>query len=277
MNLRTLKDIPPWDWPERTGKMLLDILRNDRSSESDLLLATDLAGNFTVIDDELVAALLSILRSGGKSKTVRAQAAISLGPVLEHADMHGLDDDAVPIAESTFRRIHESLRKLYMDADVPKEVRRRILEVSVRAPQEWHQDAVRAAYSSDDEAWKLTAVFCMRFVRGFNDQILEALKSENPDIFYEAVLAAGNWGVDAAWPHVLALVTSGETDKALLLAAIDAVAGIRPREATEVLADLADSDDEDIVIAVCDAMAMAEGPSGEDEDDELDDDDDSLD
>jgi hypothetical protein len=277
MNLRTLKDIPPWDWPEGTGKMLLDILRNDRSSESDLLLATDLAGNFTVIDDELVAALLSILRSGGKSKTVRAQAAISLGPVLEHADMHGLDDDAVPIAESTFRRIHESLRKLYMDADVPKEVRRRILEVSVRAPQEWHQDAVRAAYSSDDEAWKLTAVFCMRFVRGFNDQILEALKSENPDIFYEAVLAAGNWGVDAAWPHVLALVTSGETDKALLLAAIDAVAGIRPREATEVLADLADSDDEDIVIAVCDAMAMAEGPSGEDEDDELDDDDDSLD
>jgi HEAT repeat protein len=277
MNLRTLKDIPPWDWPEGTGKMLLDILRNDRSSESDLLLATDLAGNFTVIDDELVAALLSILRSGGKSKTVRAQAAISLGPVLEHADMHGLDDDAVPIAESTFRRIHESLRKLYMDADVPKEVRRRILEVSVRAPQEWHQDAVRAAYSSGDEAWKLTAVFCMRFVRGFNDQILEALKSENPDIFYEAVLAAGNWGVDAAWPHVLALVTSGETDKALLLAAIDAVAGIRPREATEVLADLADSDDEDIVIAVCDAMAMAEGPSGEDEDDELDDDDDSLD
>ncbi len=42
MNLRTLKDTPPWDWPESTGKMLLDILRDDRAAESDLVLATEL-------------------------------------------------------------------------------------------------------------------------------------------------------------------------------------------------------------------------------------------
>ena len=40
------------------------------------------------------------------------------------------------------------------------------------------------------------------------------------------------------------------------------------------LADLADSDDEDIADAVHEALAMAEGPSGEDENDERDDDDD---
>ena len=142
------------------------------------------------------------------------------------------------------------------------------------APQDWHRDAVRAAYSSDDEAWRLTAVFCMRFVRGFEKQILEALDSTNPAIHCEAVLAAGNWAVDAAWPHVAALVTSGETDKPLLLAAIDAVASIRPHEAAELLDDLADSDDEDIVAAVEDAMAMAEGAAGADDD--FDDDDDSL-
>ncbi len=272
MNLRILKDAPPWDWPEGTGEMLLDILRNERSSESDLLLATELAGNFTVIDDELVEALLSILQRG-KSEKIRAQAAISLGPVLEEADMQGFDDDAVPIAESTFHRIQQSLRKLYMDADVSKEMRRRILEASVRAPQDWHPDAIRAAHSSDDEEWRLTAAFCMRFVRGFDEQILEALQSKNPDIRYEAVLAAGYWGVEAAWPHVAALITSEETDKPLLLAAIGAVGGIRPHEAAEVLADFADSDDEDIAIAVHDAMA--EGASGEDED--LDDDDDSPD
>ena len=129
------------------------------------------------------------------------------------------------------------------------------------------------AYSGDDEAWRLTAVFCMRFVRGFDEQILEALGSKNPDIHCEAVLAAGNWGMDAAWPHVAALITSEETDKPLLLAAIDAVAGIRPDEAAQILDDLADSDDEDIVAAVDEAIAMAEGPSGED--DESDDEDDS--
>jgi len=277
MTLRTLKDTPPWDWPEGTGKTLLDILRDDRASESDLLLATELAGDFTVINDEMVDALLSILRSGGKSEKVRGRAAISLGPVLEHADTEGLEDaDDFPIAERTFRRIQESLRRLYMDANVPKEVRRRILEASVRAPQDWHQDAVRAAYLSDDEVWRLTAVFCMRFVRGFDEQILEALDSKNPDIHYEAVLAAGNWEVDAAWPHVAVLVTSEDTEKPLLLAAIDAVAGIRPHEAADILADLADSDDEDIVGAVHEAMATAEGPSGEDADDDFNDDDDSL-
>jgi hypothetical protein len=274
MNLQTLKDTPPWDWPEGAGKTLLDILRTDRPSESDLLLATELAGDFTVINDELVDALLSSLRSSDKSEKVRGRAAISLGPVLEHVDTEGFEEgDDLPIAERTFHRIQESLHSLYRDANVPKEVRRRILEASVRAPQDWHRDAVRAAYSSDEEAWRLTAVFCMRFVRGFDEQILEVLDSKNPDIQCEAVLAAGSWEVDAAWPHVAALVTSGETDKPLLLAAIDAVASIRPHEAAEILDDLADSDDEDIVAAAQEAMAMAEGSSGEDADDEFDDDD----
>jgi hypothetical protein len=108
----------------------------------------------------------------------------------------------------------------------------------------------------------------MRFARGFDAQIVEALDSTNRDVRYEAVLAAGTWAVDAAWPHVAALVTSRETDKALVLAAIDAIAGIRPREARAVLSDLTDSDDEDIVDAVYEALAMAEGPAGADDDDD---------
>jgi len=81
MNVRTLKDIPPWDWPEGTGKMLLDILRDDQASESDLLLATELAGDFTFINNALVDALRSVLRSGDTSEKVRWRAAISLGPI----------------------------------------------------------------------------------------------------------------------------------------------------------------------------------------------------
>ena len=69
-----------------------------------------------------------------------------------------------------------------------------------------------------------------------------------------------------AWPHVTALVTSGGTDKSLLLAAIEAVASIRPQEAAGILSDLTDSDDEDIVDAVFEATAMAAGLSDEDDD-----------
>jgi len=38
MDFKTLQDTPPWDWPEGTGEMLLGILRDDRTDDSDRLL-----------------------------------------------------------------------------------------------------------------------------------------------------------------------------------------------------------------------------------------------
>jgi hypothetical protein len=275
MNLKTLRDMAPWEWPEGAAKLFLSILRDDKAKASDRLVAAELAGDYTVVNDELAHALLSILGNSQGTEELRGQAAISLGPALEQADTYGFEDaDDILISEDTFRTLQEELRNLYMDLDIPKEVRRRILEASARAPQSWHENAVRAAYSSIDEDWKLTAVFCMGFVRGFDDQIVESLDSKNPDIHYEAVCAAGNWGVDAAWPHIVALVRSETTDKDLLLAAIDAVAIIRPEEASDILVDLTDSDDEEIVDAAHEAIAMAEPWGDEDEEDDDDDEDD---
>ena len=50
MDLTTLKDTPPWEWPEGADKIFLETLRDDRADESDRLLAAELAGDFTVID-----------------------------------------------------------------------------------------------------------------------------------------------------------------------------------------------------------------------------------
>jgi hypothetical protein len=155
-----------------------------------------------------------------------------------------------------------------MDAETPREVKRPILEASVRAPEKWHKNAVAAAYRSKDEDWKLTAVFCMQFIRGFDKQIVESLESQNANIRYRAVCAAGNWEIDAAWPHIAALVASEETEKELRLAAIDAAAFIRRHRASEILRPLLHSNDEDIVGAVHEALAMAEGMNEEEEDDE---------
>jgi hypothetical protein len=124
----------------------------------------------------------------------------------------------------------------------------------------------------------LTAVFSMRYVRGFGGLILEALKSADPEIHYEAVHAAGSEELDAAWDHVAALVTDAGTPKPLLLAAIEAAGSIRPAEAPEILHDLTHSGDEDIAEAADEAIAMAEGFTGEgDEEDEEEDDDESED
>jgi uncharacterized protein (UPF0147 family) len=272
MDLKALQDTPPWDWPRDAGKRFQKVLIDRQAKASDRLVAAELAGDFTVINDELADSLTAIIRNPDEPDELRATAAIALGPAIEQAGIDGFEDpDDVPITESTFRNIQDSLRTLHLDRSVPKEVRRRILEASVRAPEDWHADAISAAYSSGDRDWMLTAVFSMRWVRGFDDQILEALKNGDPEIHYEAVRAASNWELAAAWSHVDALIHDTGTPKELLLAAIDAAASIHPAEARENLADLADSEDEEIAEAANEAIEMAEAIPGEEDDEEDDD------
>ena len=272
MDLATLKDIAPWDWPIDVGTQLLDYLRNPQADAADRLLAAELAGETTVINDDIAEALLTIVRSAEETDDLREMAAVSLGPGLEHADIMGFDDpDDILISEEVCARIQEVLHALFLDTTVPQAVRRQILEASVRAPLEWHEEAIRTAYDSDEDDWRLTAVFCMRFIRGFDALILEALDNEDQDIHYQAICAAGNWEVDAAWAHVVALVTDEETEKDLLLAAIEAVASIRPHEASEMLIELTESEDDDIVEAAFEALGMVEELTEHDGDEEDDD------
>ena len=74
--------------------------------------------------------------------------------------------------------------------------------------------------------------------------------------------------MDAAWSHISGLLSELVTDKPLLLAAIDAVAAIRPQEAGMILVELTCSDDEDIVEAAYEAMAMIEEPPSDKPDDD---------
>jgi hypothetical protein len=276
MTLQQLENTPSWEWPPEARSLLLATLRDERAPASDRLLAADLAGDLVVVNDELASVLVDVLQSAAQPPDMRARAAISLGPALEDADTMGFDDEdsegGAAISESTFKRIQTTLRRVYMDGTAPEDVRRKALEGSVRAPQPWHRDAVAAALASGSAPWTLTAVFCMRFVNGFDREIVKALDSDDEDIFYQAVVAAGEWGLDDGWPHVTALLESESTDKPLLLAAIEAAASIRPEEASAVIDHLLDSDDEDIVDAVEEALAMsqslADADADEDEDEE---------
>jgi hypothetical protein len=273
MDVKTLNNTPPWEWPEDAGTTILGVLTDEHAEDSDRVLAAELAGDVVVINDELADALLAVVGSSSDPDELRGMAAISLGPALEHADTFGFEDaDDLLISEAAFLRVQQSLRDLFQEAAVPQDVRRRILEASVRAPQEWHNEAVPSAYSSGDGVWRLTAVFCMRFIRGFDEQILEALNSEDKEVHYEAVCAAGSWEVAAAWSHAVALVSASDTEKELRIAAIDAVAAIRPLEAGDILGSLSDSDDEEIAEAVYDALTIARGESAwldlDEEDDE---------
>jgi hypothetical protein len=276
MDLKILLDTPPWEWPGNAAESFHEVLIDRRAKKSDRLIAAELAGDITVINEALADCLLEIVRNPEEPDPLRATAATSLGPVLEQTEIDGFGDDPDGfevdpedrcISEPTFRKIQSKLQQIYFDESTPKLVRRRVLEASVRASADWHQDAIRAAYLSGDRDWVLTAVFAMRWVQGFDDEILEALTSTDPDIHYEAVEAAGNRGVKAAWPHIAALLRNARTRKPLLFAAIGAVANIRPEEAS-ILMELADSDDEEIAEAAEEAIMMANAALTMEEDEE---------
>lgn len=272
MDVQTLWQVPPWEWPNDAGEMLLRALGDDAAHESDRLLAVEMAGDLVVMNDDLAEALLAIVHNSTAAEALRATAAISLGPILEHFDLEGFDDpEDVSLSDRVIRAIRESLRRVFQDAEIPKEVRRRALEASVRAREDWHAGSVRAAYHDGDTDWRLTAVFCMRFVAGFEDEIMQVLESDDAELQLQAVTAAGNFEVDAAWPYIRALVRSEETEKPLLLAAIDATTNIRPEMAFEILAPLTDLEDDDIAAAVDEALAMAQLFWDEGEDPDFDD------
>src|SRR6267143_1725192 len=123
MDLKTLLDTPPWDWPKDAGRLFQRTLIDQRANESDRLVAAELAGDFTVINDDLADALLTVVCSADEPEQLRARAAISLGPILEQAETDEFEDsDDVPITEGMFHNIQDSLEKIYLDNRTPKEV-----------------------------------------------------------------------------------------------------------------------------------------------------------
>jgi len=264
MKLQQIYDIPPWDWPKTASTLFLEALQNSDGDEADRLLAAEMAGNFVVINDDLADGLLAIVENSLESEELRCKAVISFGAALDYiyfdldefAEVDEYDDFAV--TKAMYQRIIKALQELYFDGTVPELVRRRTLEASIRSPQAYHSGVVRAAYQSGKENWMITAVFCMAYLKGFQQEILEAVQSKVPEIQYQAIRAAGNWSITDAWPAISNVLNDQNTDTDLLFAAIDAAANIGHDEATAALNELLDRsfDNEDIIDAVEEALAM---------------------
>lgn len=199
MNFNALKRLPPWEWPRNAGKIFLQVALNKTSPEDDRLLAVELAGDCTVMDDAMSLELLKLLCDSGEAENLRAKAATALGPILEYMEILDMEEDDMTISKAMFDHIQETLRSLHENRDIPKEIRRRCLEASVRSPQTWHAEAIRAAYLSQDEEEKLTSVFCMGYIDGFREELDQAMGDESPSLRNEALKALGNWQEDEPW------------------------------------------------------------------------------
>lgn len=279
-DLTLLEETPPWEWPEDAGETLLAALVDDKGDTDERMLAVQLTGDTTVIDDALASALLVIVNDDKADEELRAQAALALGPALEDASLQGLtsaeglgiehiDPDDLLLSPKILGDIQQGLKAIYDDEKASTYLRRRALEAAAHAPGDWQEAAVRKAYDSGDAAWHLTAVFCMRFIPGFDTQIVETLKTDDQELLHEAVCAAGTWAVEEAWDRITGLLRlNGDEQRDVLLAAIEAVAAMRPQEAAEVLAELAESEDEEIALTVAEALDMAQIEDYDEDDDD---------
>ena len=275
MYLSRLKNMDPWEWPEDAGGVFLQTVLDPNASLEDRMLAAELGADPVAINDELAQAFLQVAMNADEPEELRRQSLAALGPALELADLEGFDflDDS-PITHDIFQSVQDTLHALFHDPDVPKGIRRNALESSVRAESDWHEEAIQQAYSSNDPEWKLTAVFCMGYVRGFEPEILESLESPEEMIHYHAVQAAGNWGLEEAWDHVSSLAVSPDTEKELRLTAIEALGTIQPMRSQSILIRLTRDDDDDVSEVALEAMGMAHGmvdfDDSEDDEDDLD-------
>lgn len=229
------------------------------------------------MDDEVARAFLDVASSDAPER-VRADTIIGLGPVIDEAGIDFDDEEdegfamdpdlGPPISREMFETIVREVRGLYEDETQPKLVRRRALEVLVRDPQPWHTAEIRRHFASDDPEWKVTGIFGMGYVPGFDAEIAAAVQSESGKLLFEAVRAAGSMEVTGAAKRIRELATSKTGDRDLRLAAIDALPQVDP-DSFDLLQRLAGSDDHEIADAAeaaLDELSIAE--SYDDEDDE---------
>ncbi len=231
------------------------------------------------MDDEIAQALLDIAGSDAAHE-VRTDAIVALGPVIEEC---GTDyDDEIeldfgaelgpPVSREMFTSIVRQIRGLYDDEAQPTLIRRRAFEVLVRDPKPWQSGEIRKHFASADSDWRLTAVFAMGYVKGFEREIAETVHAADGALLLEAVIAAGNMSVSRAASHIRTLATSREEDLDLRLAAIEALPHVDP-DCFEMLDDLTRSQNPEIVEAA--EYALEEfGIFADSGDDELDEEDD---
>jgi hypothetical protein len=268
MNINDLNELPEWDWPVDAANTINKALTNKKSTEKERLLASEMAGSLVVMNDQIAATLLSIIKDNQESAEIRENALISLAGALEYEDVAEEDDQEDHLLSAqVLKQVQDELKQIYFNDKNPEDIRRYTLETAVFSFADWQTEEVRKAYHSNNEDWQRTAVFCMANIPGFEKEIQEALNSKNPGIFYEAVCAAGNWEIQTAWPFVEKIIKNPPEDKLLLIAAINAVGALRPEDASDILSELRQSDDEEIVAAVEDVLIFSEATDDEEEED----------
>ncbi len=242
-------DRSPRDSLSEADQVLLDALVSD-DDEVFAEVADDL---FALLDDTLALEIVGLLRKPQATER-RRRLAYALGPVLEAAhDAQSTSADAQdalsgnqfmapsPLTREGVIAVSDALEAIYRDATVPGDVRRAVLETAVRAPADWQEGAVRAAWGSEDEAWRLTAIFAMGhlFSWDFRAELWQAWRSASTLERRQALLAAAERGLVDFLPEATRVSMNDAAVPELRQAAVELLGALGDESHLEALASLA--------------------------------------
>ncbi len=173
------------------------------------------------------------------------KAIVTLGRFIYEGEMadYGYDwgpygEDELP--EEDFRRVYDYLTRLIEDESRSLDERRYAVEALSFYHDPHVLDVIEQAYHHPEKQMRISAVFAMGRngnLRRWEDYILEALYSTDPDLEFEAVRAAGNARVERA-NRQLMRIAADPTDKELRMAAIWSLGQLGLEESFETLDDL---------------------------------------
>ncbi len=244
-------------------------------AESDTLVSFDDLGKFALTDPEpgvrevalrllwecedtsLVPVLIKMVEADPDVK-VRSAAATALGQFIYVGELE-------EIPENLLHRIEEKLLQLTMDTGEPKLLRRRALEAMGFSSRPEINNLIRAAYNKDDPEWLVTALFAMG--RSANStwipSVMDMLDSENQEVLFEAVRAAGELEAKVARKRLLRIVKTQPEGSEIRMAgiwALSKIGGEKVRDTLEAMLESSEDDDEiDLLEDALENLQFTEG------------------
>lgn len=242
--------------PDRRAALLEDL---EDLAEADTLVSFDDLSKFALTDPNprvrevalrllwesqevgLVAKMLQMVENDPAEK-VRGAAATALGQFIYLGELE-------EIPEAVLRRIEKRLLEIAASASEPKLVRRRALEALGFSSRPELKPLILAAYNNNDPEWLVSALFAMG--RSANatwiPSVMDMLDSDNEEVLFEAVRAAGELEAPAARRPLLKMVKSQPEGSEIRMAAIwslSKIGGEKVRDTLEKALEESKDDDE---------------------------------
>jgi HEAT repeat protein len=194
------------------------------------------------------------LAQNDTSIQVRAAATIEIGRFI-------LLGEYEEIGESDAARAQDCVISLWLDHSVDNEVRRRALEAISNSSHEIVPSAIREAYESSIHLMKVSAVFAMgrSYDEMWGEVVLREMRNTDPEIRFEAARAAGELDLVEAIDILAQLAQGDDQDiREASIWALGEIGGGKALSALMALAEAAEEEgDEEAMEAIDEAIAYA--------------------